>query len=386
MNVLFLTINRFSDGSAGSEREIVLGKLLRSLGYNVFFCTLDEVSFGEVHVLEDFEYVSFRKSGKSSFQRALNYFYYKKNLEKLLNIKFATDKPKQIFVTDIPFNTLEFVIKYAKKNNIGLVHNSVEWYSPDEFKYGRFSANYILNYLLNTTFIHKPFKVIGISNYLTDYFKDRGIQSLRIPYIVDTESIKCDKKCLTEKLVLLYAGNAGRKDYLKEMIEGLSMLSRSELDRIEFRIFGVSYDSLINDCNVAKSILEKSKFFINLYGRVPRQEILAHLQEAHFTLLLRSDKLRYAKAGFPTKVTESLSTGTPVISNLTSDLELYLQDGINGLIVPSYTAEAFAQTIRRALLLKPNRLSSMQVAARRCAENQLDYRIFSKKMEAFLLT
>ncbi|MEI7723707.1 MAG: glycosyltransferase [Bacteroidota bacterium] len=385
MNILFLTTSRFSDGSAGAEREIVFGKLLRSLGYKVVFCTLADIPFGEVREQDGFEFVSFRKSGKSPIRRVLNYFYYKKNLKQLITRKYKDQIFDQIFVTDIPWNALEFIIGYARKKKIGLVHNSVEWYSPEEFKTGRFAVNYILNNLLNTTFIRPPFKVIGISSYLTDFFLIQGIKAIRIPFIVDTKAVKYEKNCSFEKLVLLYAGNAGRKDNLKEIIEGILLLSPQEIDRVEFRVFGVSHDTLINICNVDRVVLEKSKNFLKVFGSVPRNIVLSHLQEAHFTLLLRSEVQRYAKAGFPTKVTESLASGTPVITNLTSDLGLYLNDGVEGFIVPSCNSEAFAKTIRKALLLTKTELSTMQSAARKCAETKLDYRLFSTEMRSFLL-
>ena len=299
--------------------------------------------------------------------------------------RFSTQKIEQIFVTNSPWNALKYVTKYANNKGTGLVHNSVEWYSPEEFRYGKFSINYISNYLLNTIIIRPPFNVIGISSYLSEHFQSRGLKSIRIPFIIDKEAIKCNKKCSFEKIVLLYAGNPGRKDYLKEMIEGLATLSNYELERIEFRIFGVNYNSLINDCKVDKLVYEKLKKNLKLYGSVSHNVVLSHLQEAHFTLLLRSDKLRYAKAGFPTKVTESLACGTPVISNLTSDLGMYIQDGIEGFIVPSCTTQAFAQSIRRALLLTPDEIVLMQVAARKCAENKLDYRNFLEVMKSFLV-
>jgi Glycosyltransferase len=385
MDVLFLTTNRFTDGSAGSQRELVLGKLLRFLGYDVCFCTLADAKYGEIHEFKSFQYVTLRKSGKSLIKRFFNYFNYSKNLKRLLADEFSNQIIKKIVVTDIPWNAFEFVLRYAKRKKIDLIHNSVEWYSPQEYHYGRLSIEYNLNNFLNTTIIRNPMKVIGISSYLTAYFRFRNIRALRLPFIVDTETIKCEKRCSFDKLVLLYAGNAtGRKDYLKEMIEGLSVLSDNELNRIEFRIFGVSDYSIINDCKVDQKVLVKLKDTLKMYGKVPHEVVLSHLREAHFTPLLRSETLRYAKAGFPTKITESLASGTPVICNITSDLGMFIRDGIEGLIVSSCSADAFAEAIRRALLLSSDEMLAMQIAARECVENKLDYRNYSEEMKSFL--
>jgi hypothetical protein len=68
-------------------------------------------------------------------------------------------------------------------------------------------------------------------------------------------------------------------------------------------------------------------------GRIPRPQVLEELSKADFTVLMRSEEQRYAKAGFPTKFVESLATATPVIANSTSDLGMYLKDGENGYVV-----------------------------------------------------
>lgn len=63
---------------------------------------------------------------------------------------------------------------------------------------------------------------------------------------------------------------------------------------------------------------------------------------------------------------------------------MFIRDGIEGLVVSSGTADAFAETIRRALLLSSDEMLAMQIAARKCAENKLDYRNYLEEMKSFL--
>ena len=58
------------------------------------------------------------------------------------------------------------------------------------------------------------------------------------------------------------------------------------------------------------------------------------VQEADFQMLIRDSNLKN-NAGFPTKFVESISCCTPVIATLTSNIDDYLQDGVNGFIVSS---------------------------------------------------
>ncbi len=46
-------------------------------------------------------------------------------------------------------------------------------------------------------------------------------------------------------------------------------------------------------------------------------------------------------AGFPTKFVESLGAGCPVITNYTSDLDLYLKNGFNGFVVKDLNMKVF---------------------------------------------
>ena len=61
-------------------------------------------------------------------------------------------------------------------------------------------------------------------------------------------------------------------------------------------------------------------------------EIQREINLSDFTILLR-EKNRATMAGFPTKVVESISCGTPVITTKTSDLETYIHEGYNGFFV-----------------------------------------------------
>ena len=124
---------------------------------------------------------------------------------------------------------------------------------------------------------------------------------------------------------------------------------------------------------------------VEFLGRVEREVVLNTLSEVDFTVLLRESDLRYAKAGFPTKVVESLATGTPVILNLSSDLGEYINDMQEGLIVKDCSAEAFAQTLIRAQKLEKRQKEVMRHKARICAENNFDYRLYKERLSDLLI-
>lgn len=307
------------------------------------------------------------------YRSKLDYFL-KKN-----SVKFDS-----ILVVDIPYPALSFVKQYAKQNNINLLHDSVEWYSPEQFKQGKFSIQYILKNLYNKRWIDKNFNIIAISSYLKNHFRQKGCKTIHIPAILDIQNMLYKKRTVREKLTLVYAGSPGKKDYIKEAIEGIALLDKNIIDKIDFRVIGITEAQLISMCDISQQAINKLSYSLNALGRIPRDDVLKHLEEADFTVLMRSPIQRYAKAGFPTKVVESLASGTPIICNITSDLGDYIHDSENGIIVEECTAEAFSNAIRKALSLTIEQRNMMYIKARKSAEECFDYRLYEDALKELL--
>lgn len=329
------------------------------------------------------KYTSLRSKSNSLLSRIANYIMYKKRLKQFISINGPYS---DILYVNAPPSSLFFLKKYAMKHNINLYHDSVEWYSPEEFLFGKFSRRYRNKEALNTKWIDKQFKVFAISSFLHHHFMNKGISSLIIPAIMDKDGISFNKKKVNNKLVLSYAGHIGKKDYIKEMLEGLALLNSEELEKIEFNIFGANETELKRVTGISEEVFHKIKSKLNCRGRVPREVVLQCLVGTDFTVLLRHPELRYAKAGFPTKVVESLFSATPVICNISSDLDKYLMDNKNAIIVEGCSAESFARSIKKALRLTDDNIKNMQIDARETAERFFDYRIYIDQVRNFLAT
>ncbi|MPT36129.1 MAG: glycosyltransferase family 1 protein [Flavobacterium sp.] len=130
--------------------------------------------------------------------------------------------------------------------------------------------------------------------------------------------------------------------------------------------------------------MERCRKSLIIHGRVKRSVVLDYMKQANFTVLLRSTELRYAKAGFPTKVVESLATATPVMCNITSDLGDYLTDGENALLVKSCSEKEFKNTLEKALALSWEQRNELCLNARKTAEANFDYRNFITQFESFI--
>lgn len=379
MNLLILSYYKYPDGDAGSVRHHAFAKLFLSLDHDVTVAGAGKSTNFRFLEYDGVRYTSFRHSGKSFITKIKNIIGYKNKLKKLMQNK----KFDLVLLNDIPYSVLKYMKRYAGKHSIKLYYDSVEWYSPEQFTFGKRNISYYLKEKTNTKWIDSQFSVIAISKYLENHFKSRGIKTARIPAILDIGAMSCEKHVDQNKTVIMYAGSPGRKDYLREVIGGCLLLAQDELSRTELRLAGVNRDQLISHCGISAEAIQNLGDRLITYGRLPHAKVLELLAEADFTVLLRPPDLQYTKAGFPTKVAESLACGTPVLCNITSDLSDYLTDE-NSIIVESCTSEAFAAAVKTALRLTSEQKEVMSHSARRCAEENFDYRLYKEEIRKIL--
>jgi glycosyltransferase involved in cell wall biosynthesis len=116
---------------------------------------------------------------------------------------------------------------------------------------------------------------------------------------------------------------------------------------------------------------------------LPHREALAEVAQAAFSILLRPE-IRCTRAGFPTKLGESLACGTPILGNVTGDVGLYVTDGVEGIVVPDCRPESFAQGLARALSMPTAARHEMRARARHRAAVSMDFRYYGPAMDQFL--
>ncbi len=382
-NALLICTDKYPNIDAGAVRTNAFAKALRAVGYAPTVVGLGPSTNFVLKEEEGIPYVSMRLLSGSFVSKVRNRLFFHKRLKKMF---LGRDYKWDVVLTSgVSDSTLKLLKKYCKKNNIPLLYDAVEWYSPEQYRFGKFNFEYIQNDRVNRKKITFPIRVISISSYLDKHFLSRGISSVRIPVILDVDKTGYDKNTVPDKTVFMYAGSPGKKDYLATIVEGFAMLNGGScVGDYELRIVGVTKDQLASLCDVNPEHIEALGDKLKCFGRVPRQEVIRLLREADFTVLMRSEEQRYAKAGFPTKFVESLSTATPVISNLTSDLSLYLEDGVNGFAVRDCSPSALTDKLREALQLSYDERVSMQKNARKTAEEKFDYKLYSVLLNEFI--
>lgn len=370
--IVIVTYDNYPNGNAGAVRQHIFAKAFMNLGYTVNLIGMGSSTDFQYREYEGVKYISFRYKKTDVIHKVLNKIFYMYRLKK--NIRNMS--PKVIMVVGIPLRGFRYLKKYARKYSIPLVHDSVEWYSKEEFNLGVFNSNYIVNDYLNRHMVDKNCRVIAISKYLENHFNDKGIRTCNIPFVQDVKNIVCTKKLLEDRIVIVYAGSIEKKDYFDAIIGAMVKLTKEELSKIELRIIGCNKTKFIEKTDIDAEVIDSIGESVLFLGRVPRDVVIDNLKEADFTVLIRPQNLRYAKAGFPTKVTESMSYATPVIANITSDLGDYLVDEFNSIVVRGNTRDDVLSALKKALSYDKNQIRQMCNNARKTAEEKLDYRLF----------
>jgi len=97
---------------------------------------------------------------------------------------------------------------------------------------------------------------------------------------------------------------------------------------------------LVSDLNLSDRVI--------FTGKLPRNEIPAYTCNAEMLVLARPNSL-VADAGFPSKLTEYLATGKPVVVTDVGEISAYLSDGVNAFVTEADSHLAFAAKMKYVL-------------------------------------
>lgn len=377
MYVLMISPNNFPDNDAGAVRDGYFGKIYMELGYEVIHIGMNPKE--EYGVWNNIEYFSLYCKSSNMLHKLRNNINYKNMLaQKINSIYKEKGQPSLLHIYDISISGFLWAKKEAKRLNIPIIHDSVEWYSPCEFKLGRFSYPYILKEITNRFLVSRQIAVISISSYLNDYYIKKGIKSIRIPVIMEPGRLIPCKEVNHDRIKIVYAGSPAKKDYLQDAVIGFSLLSKEERKRFVFNIYGVDQShisTLLNGMEIPE---------IKAFGRVKREEVIEALRQSDFSILLRPEKERYTKAGFPTKSVEAMMNGCAMLCNFSSDLKMYLNDDFNAIIVKECSSEAVKDSFRKIVSLSRTDIDTIKKNAYETAITTFDYHNYIESIKEFL--
>ena len=293
-------------------------------------------------------------------------------------------KPDVVLLYGTHFGYLCRLLKYCRKHSIRLIVDITEWYDPRHLPGGLLGPYAILNELSMRYIVPKVKELFVISQFLEVLFfsKETAVRSEFLLYL-NQQILKISQhRCPRTLTNFVYCGSPGKKESFDILCKGLC---RAAERNAQFRLHIIG----LNESDFFRLLPSQitSKLFdgkhVSFYGKLLNSEARKIIASSDFSLLLRKQK-RFSQAGFPSKIPESMSLGTPVVTNYFSDLSLFLKHDSNSIIIKEHTAESVAQAIIHATSLGQNELQSLRLNALQTANDHFSPQHYSQTINKFL--
>ena len=138
MRILLCGLLKYPAGDAGSVRQEKLAQLLMQLGHEVLVAGLGAANGGKLETCNGVVYTSFRSDKPGMVGKVQSHLQYWKKLKQMIE----TYKAEAVLAYDIGPGNMQKLKKLCRKKGILLIQDSVEWYSPEQFRWGKLAWSY----------------------------------------------------------------------------------------------------------------------------------------------------------------------------------------------------------------------------------------------------
>ena len=371
-------------------------RLLQALGYQVSVIATSEEYKKNASLAQTVKQIDganvYSLSVAKNIKERVFYWNDLKRTKALLKKINAESGILAVFFTGTKFSLFaNGLVNFCKRNRIKVVADSMDWLSIH-------SKNLLFNLVkrfdiaFEMRIVNKKADgVVAISSYLSSYYQKKDLPTVIIPPLFE-DVLKNDVDDPKEKRIsLLYAGTPfspgcvcdrpeALKDRLDYMIDLLYHVKKNGCMNFVFKVYGITSDA----CKTAFPwLIEKIEFLSDnllFYGKVAYDIVQKALKNADFTFLVRDDT-RETRAGFPSKVAESISFGVPVIITNVADHAKYIQDGVNGFLLSKDFDEGVSK-LDSILKIDGKDLNILKMNCR--MDRQFVYTTYVNEMKKFL--
>lgn len=346
--ILYVGGFELPDKNAAAHRVVSNAKILKALGFQVVFLDINRSTKKSVLHTKTTSFGFPRYSMQYRTGRLISIKDIKSVYQLYADDMFA------VIAYNYPGIALALLRGYCRKRKIKLIADCTEWYGfIGDGIFKRCIKG--LDSLIRMNLVQPKLDgMIVISRYLEKYYKDK-LPTICVPPLVDLGESKWNRRQEenTDKLSIVYAGNPGKhKDKINKILQAIDMMNHSG---INYQIVGIEKQQYLSYYPQDRDLLERLKGVVTFRGRLPHLEALEYIKRADFSMFFRNIT-RVSMAGFPTKFTESISCGTPVLTNQTSNLDEYFQEGQNGF----WLTEDIAGSLNAIFQMDPNTLKHIK--------------------------
>lgn len=323
--ILYVGAFRFPDRNAAAMRARANAALFRSAGYDVVL--IGHAEPGEANangeILDGFKYHSL-PAPKGMFGWA-RYVFGREDL--LSSVRRLAGELFAVVCYNFPAIPMFRLRKLGRRYGFSVLSDVTEWYDASGGPLLFRAAKYLDTTLRMRVANRFMDGLITTSPVITSYYRNAGLPLVELPTLFDARHFAPPVDLPPTPPTFVYAGSpfavervnrkrTNVKDRLDISIEAFAALQSEGLVFL-FEVYGVTRDQYLVVYPEHGLLLERAGASIRFRGQVASSTVRAAVAAANFTVFFR-DPTRTVLAGFPTKLAESVTAGTPVI---TSDLE-----------------------------------------------------------------
>jgi len=186
--------------------------------------------------------------------------------------------------------------------------------------------------------------IFCISNYLIDFYIKKGVKKdglFVVPSTVDAGRFHGNFTNPLKYKYILYCGSLTiLKDGVNILIESFAKITDKH-PGIYLVLIGEA-DTLKEEMILKDLVVKlKKEDRVKFLGKISRNDIPNYLCNATVLALARPNSI-IANAGFPSKLTEYLATGKPIVVTRVGEIPVYLKDNENAFLADPDNVESFA--------------------------------------------
>lgn len=366
--ILFVTKAKFPDGNAFATYLGAIASVFKASNYKVFCIGGGRSENAKLFDSYFGKYVSLRTgSCKSLLSKIKNQLSLENSIFKYLKKTF--NKPKHIFFScEFSLSFYQKVKKLYATKGTKFSFILTEEYTKDEFeKYTLLSKKAMkINHHFIYDYVSKVDSFVVISRYLFKKMSGRGLNCVYIPFCFNLSYVSNNQKeaIKHQGINYIYCGNPENKDLLPTIIRSFSSLHQiASKSNANLNIIGV------NEEWAKKHYIDSfDSEHIKFYGKRSKDFVYEMYANSDYSILLRDENKTFAKAGFPTKISESMILGVTPITNLTSNLADYLNPN-NAIIVNGHSESDLSKALIASVKDFDNNAKRKELALRTAKDN-----------------
>ena len=229
-------------------------------------------------------------------------------------------------------------------------------------------------------------KFISCSDELMTFFKHKlssNCKTLKVSSVVDFDMFSKSnlKSPFSNKKHIVYCGYMGNnKDGVEDLISAFSLFAQKNKSVNLCLIGSASPKEMIKFKNQIKKNRITDRVLIT--GKLPHKDIPSYLLNAELLVLARPNN-KQAQGGFPSKLAEYLSSGTPVLVTKVGEIPYYIKDSVNGYLTDPSNPEMLSEKLH-FILKNYERAKKAGKKGQFLAKNEFDLKVQSGRLINFL--